>query len=42
MKQPRLHLKNPAKSLVLQTTRPNFKMLNTPSLLLGREKEEIA
>ena len=35
-------LKNPAKSLVLQITKPNFKMLNTPSLLWGREKEEIA
>ena len=35
-------LKNPAKSLVLQITKPNFKMLNIPSLLWGREKEEIA
>ena len=35
-------LKNPANSLVLQITKPNFKMLNTPSLLWGREKEEIA
>ena len=30
--------KNPAKSLVLQITKPDFKMLNTPSLLWGREK----
>ena len=34
--------KNPAKSLVLQITKPDFKMSNTPSLLWDREKEEIA
>ena len=37
----KVSLKNPAISLMLQTTKPNFKMLNTPSLLWGREKEEI-
>ena len=35
-------LKNPAKSLVLTITKPPFKILNTPSFLWGREKEEIA
>ncbi|XP_065649892.1 uncharacterized protein LOC136078307 [Hydra vulgaris] len=38
----RASLKAPSKSLVLKITKPNFSSINTPSLLWGKEKEEIA